>query len=62
MHPLPLHSSQVEHVRAGVTFELFEAEPAPWFQTFQGAVVWFSSSRCCLSLKVSMHCQNPVYL
>ncbi len=31
-------------------------------QTFHGAELWFSSSRRCLSLKVSMHCQKPVYL
>jgi len=29
---------------------------------FHGTAPWFSSSRRCLSLKVSMHCQKPVYL
>src|SRR5262245_7079851 len=36
---------------------------SPLFHTFHGATLReFISSNRCLSLKVSMHCQKPVYL
>src|SRR5208337_4760868 len=47
---------QLDHRATDTSSEVFEVRIPMWFQTFHGAALWFSSSRCCLSLKVSMHC------
>src|SRR5262249_35046564 len=52
---------KVNHMLTEIRSESLDGA-ATWFQTFHGAAPWFNSSRCCLSLKVSMHCQKPVYL
>ena len=51
-----------DHITAESTFAGIGVGVATWFQTFHGAVVWSNSSNRCLSLKVSMHCQKPLYL
>src|ERR1700685_917222 len=53
---------QLHHTVADITSEPFWFAGLASLQTFHGAGPRLNSSRRCLSLKVSMHCQNPLYL
>src|ERR1700722_2740936 len=53
---------QLHHTVADTTWEPFWFAVFASLQTFQGAAPRLNSSNRCLSLNVSMHCQNPLYL
>src|SRR5689334_5264687 len=54
--------AELDHAPAVMATTPSGDRPAPFSQTFQGAEASaFSSSRRCLSLNVSMHCQKPSY-